>query len=309
MKKIFASILSVLAVSAVCGTSAFAAEEENVFVTIADANGDLVLAVQSITVTDVDGDGTLTINDALYTAHETYYDGGAKAGYASAETEYGKSITKLWGTEQGSGYGYYVNHKSAMSLDDPLSHDAVINAFVFTDTTNFSDTYCYFNADGISVIKDTEITLTLNAAAYDENWNPIVVPVEGATITIDGEKTDFVTDAQGMARIRLEKEGEVIISAVSDTQTLVPPACKARVVVWETTPTESTAAPTEATSATTETTAAPTTATTASSAAATTAVTETNADTSDPTNLLGIGAVAAAALGALAVTRRRNAQK
>ncbi len=301
MKKIFASILSVLAVSAVCGTSAFAAEEENVFVSIADANGDLVLAVQSITVTDADGDGTLTINDALYAAHALYYDGGAK-GYASAETEYGRSITKLWGAEQGSGYGYYINHKSALSLDDPISHDAVIDAFVFTDTTGFSDTYCYFNAEGISVTKDTEITLTLNADTYDENWNPIVVPVEGATITIDGERTEWVTDAQGMARIKLEKEGEVIISAVSDTQTLVPPACKANVVVRETTPTESTAAPTE-------TTAAPTTATTASSAAATTAATENNANTSDPTNLLGIGAVAAAALGALAVTRRRNAQK
>ena len=65
-----------------------AATDVTVLVTIADANGDLVLAMEPVTVIDIDEDGLLTINDALYCAHEEAYEGGAAAGYASAMSDY-----------------------------------------------------------------------------------------------------------------------------------------------------------------------------------------------------------------------------
>ena len=80
------------------------------------ANGGLELANSEVTVTDIDGDGALTINDALCAAHESYFKGGAAAGYASEMSDYGLMLTKLWGIENGGSYGYYV-HETVCSGD------------------------------------------------------------------------------------------------------------------------------------------------------------------------------------------------
>ena len=202
-----------------------AATEATVLVTIADASGKLVLAMEAVTVTDIDADGALTINDALYCAHETYYDGGAAAGYASAMSDYGLSLAKLWGTENGGSYGYYVNDVAAWGLADPIADNDRVNAFVYTDLTAWSDTYCYFDVVTMDAKAGDTLTLTLSAAGYDADWNPVTLPVAGATITLNGEKTDAVTDENGKATVTLSGEGTLILSAVSDTQTLVPPVC------------------------------------------------------------------------------------
>ena len=59
-----------------------AGESVSVWVTVSDAAGAMVLPYACVTVTDVDSDGALTINDALYAAHEAAYPGGAAAGYS-----------------------------------------------------------------------------------------------------------------------------------------------------------------------------------------------------------------------------------
>ncbi|MBO6231542.1 MAG: hypothetical protein J6O50_13360 [Ruminiclostridium sp.] len=226
MKKIV-SAAAVLAAMSMLSVSAFA----DVYVTISDDSGKLVVALEPTELSDADGDGKLTVNDALYNAHEALFDGGAAAGYGSESGDYGLMLTKLWGVENGGSYGYYVNNASAMSLADEINDGDTVNAFVFTDTAAFSDTYCYFDSNRIDCsdsAPDSSVTteLTLTAATFDENWAPISVPVAGATITINGEKTDFVTDENGWVSVDLPKEdGQYTVSAVSDTQTLVPPVC------------------------------------------------------------------------------------
>lgn len=256
MKKILAS-LAVL--TAMAGASALPAsaqtETAEVYVTIADAEGALAMAQESVTVTDTDSDGKLTINDALYLAHESAYSGGASAGYGTAETEYGLSLTKLWGAENGGSYGYYVNNASAMSLVDEIKSGDYINAFVYTDLTAWSDTYCFFNVNEITADEDTSFELTLSAAGYDANWNPITLPVEGAVITVGDKATEYITDSEGKAVLTVADAGEYIISAKSDTQTLVPPVCKAKInAVVETTTTVATTTAQTTTTATAKTT-------------------------------------------------------
>ncbi len=306
MKKVFASVLALLTVSAACGVSASAAQEELVYVTIADADGELALAAQPIHCTDADGDGALTVNDALYLAHEQFYTGGAEAGYGTSRTEYGLGITKLWGAEQGSSYGYYVNNQSAMSLEDPVSHASFVNAFCYTDLTAFSDTYCYFDITDVSSFVGNTQTFTLTANSYDENWNPITVPVKDAFLTIDGEKTEWKTDAQGMVTVTFDKAGEYVISAVSDTQTLVPPVCRADIVTPATEPatTTTTAAATTTTAAATTTTVAATT--TAAATTTTAAGTSSVPSTGESTGIFAVLAAAAACAGAAVITRRRD---
>ena len=225
MKK-FIAVTAALAAAASLSFTAYAADTADVYVTI--ANGSLELAQEKITVTDPDGDGALTINDALYIAHEEKYEGGAAAGYATAETEYGLSLSKLWGVENGSAYGYYLNNASAWSLTDAVKDGDCLNAFVYTDLTGWSDTYTWFDVNTAVTAENAELTLTLSAAGFDEAYNPVTLPVENAVITVNGEKTEFITDADGKVTIALAA-GDYIVSAVSDTQTLVPPVCKVAV--------------------------------------------------------------------------------
>lgn len=308
MKKTIAILTAALALNA-CAMPVSAEETTTAFVTIVDADGEIVVPAKNLHVTDTDGDGVHTIHDALYLAHEECYDGGAAAGYAASRTEYGLGITKLWGTEQGSGYGYCVNDKSAMSLEDPISHAARITAFVYTDTVNFSDTYSFFDITDISTAVGETYEFTLSANSYDENWNPIVVPVEGAVITVDGERTEWITDADGKVTVTFDKGGDLVYSAVSDSMTLVPPICLASIAgVPETTTPETTTAPETTTTASVTTAASTTTAaaTTASTTAAAAATTGTPAATGDNTGILAIGASALTCLAAAFVLRKRH---
>ncbi len=84
MKKLFSVALTLLMLIGCISLTAFAEENKtlsaDVYVTIAD-KGTLVVTQEKITVTDIDEDKTLTINDALFCAHKAKYDGGADAGY------------------------------------------------------------------------------------------------------------------------------------------------------------------------------------------------------------------------------------
>ncbi len=222
MKKNSTAILTAAMIAGALTVTASADEASvNVYVTISDGDGKLVLADKAVEVTDINGDGTFNIDEALFAAHEQNFPGGDTEGYFAYDSDYGRSLGMLWGNENGS-YGYYVNNASAMSLDNEVKNGDYINAFCYTDLTAWSDTYCYFDAH---TAEGNEFTLTLSAAGWDENYNPVTLPVEGAVITIDGEKTDFVTDAEGKVTITIDAAGSYVISAVSDTQTLVPPVC------------------------------------------------------------------------------------
>ena len=228
MKKIFAVAMATLMSLSVFNINALADTElkADVYVTISDKDGRLAITQEKITVTDIDDDNVLTINDALYAAHEAKYEGGAKAGYMAVDSEWGISLVKLWGAENGGSYGYYVNNQSAMSLVDVVKEGDYINAYVYTDLTAWTDTYCYFDKNVVTGEAGKNVGLKLLAAGYDADFNPITIPVENAVITIDGEETDYKTDKDGNVTITVASEGTYVISAVSDTQTLVPPACK-----------------------------------------------------------------------------------
>lgn len=212
------------------GVSASAADSAQVYVTVCDGNGGLAAACEKITVTDTDNDGTLTISDALYVLHEEKYEGGAAAGYGVTVTEYGPGISKLWGCESGSGYGYYVNDKAAISLADNISQGDRVAAFVYTDTVGYSDTYCYFDKSLAQLKSGESLSLKLSAAGYDENWNPVVLPVKNAVILVDGKETKYSTDESGSVTLTLDTEGSHLLSASCAGMTMVPPACRAEVL-------------------------------------------------------------------------------
>lgn len=206
-----------------CGAQEASQEAITVTVTISSA-GQLVAAQTPVTVTDMDADGALTISDALIAAHDALYEGGAEAGYAAQAGDYGLSLTKLWGVENGGSYGYGVNNITAWNLKDPVADGDYVYAFSYADLTGWSDCYSYFDTPAATA-EAGEVTLTLFYIGYDADFNPVELPVAGAAVVINGEASQYVTDEDGRATVRFDGAGTYVVSALSDTLTLVPPVC------------------------------------------------------------------------------------
>lgn len=242
MKKLL-SVLLVFTVLLSVGALTVAADDATASVTVTiAAKGDLTVAAAAVTVADSDGDGVLTVSDALYAAHEAYYEGGAAAGYnAYLHAGYGLSLGMLWGDNSGN-FGYTLNNATCRSLADAVQTGDTLAAYIYADTTYYADMYTYFDNAAVAVKAGEAFTLALLGNGYDAAWNPVTVPVAGATVTVNGEKTAFVTDADGKVTVTLDTVGDVVISAVSDAAVLVPPVCKASVTAAETVTTAAPAA-------------------------------------------------------------------
>ena len=231
MKKIFSILLILALLSGLCAMTALAdnAGDITVYVTISVA-GEIVTAAdgakaanRAVTVSDLDGSGTIDVNETLIGAHEALYAGGAEAGYASSQADWGLSIDMLWG-DTSYAFGYYVDNAMAMSLSDPVHDGGSVHAYVFADKEFYSDVYAYFDKAEAKA-ENGEVTLTLMAGSFDENWNVVFAPCAGASVTVDGAATGKVTDEEGKVTLTFAEAGSYLVSAVSDSASLVPPVC------------------------------------------------------------------------------------
>ena len=238
MKKTIATVLTLILCLSLLSTAALAADPALVMVSIS-SEGQLVAAQAPVLAEDVDEDGVVSISDALYAAHEELYEGGAEAGYSAQMTEYGLSLEKLWGVENGGSYGYYVNNASAWSLADPVADMDVIYAYSYQDLIGWSDAYSYFDTDMVMVAPGEEAAVTFYVSGWDEEWNPVSTPCAGAAIYVCQEDTlayapdaepVAVTDENGRFTLRFEEEGFYLITAAAEGMTITPPVCEILVV-------------------------------------------------------------------------------
>ena len=220
MKKFLAFLMMLLMVC----SCALAEDGVSVYVSITDAAGVLVLAYEEVAVTDIDGDGVVSIGDALTAAHIQKHENGADA-FGLVASEYGLSMTKLWGTDNGGSYGYCINDGSAWSLLDPVAQGDHVKAYAYTDLAAWSDTYSYFNVPAAEVKAGEALELVLTASGYDENFAPVSFAVEGAAISVDGSACEITTDAEGKVTLTFAAAGTYVVSASSETMTLVAPVC------------------------------------------------------------------------------------
>lgn len=234
MKRIISMLLTILLTLSMTSVISFAATDNSasaeVFVSISASKDKLDMAYVPVNVNDIDGDGVLTINDALFCAHDLAFVGGAKNGYESSFSQWGLSLVKLWGIENGGSFGYYVNNISAWSLADPVKDGDHVYAFVYADTMFFSDEYSFFAETEKTVKQGEKIEISLKKLGYNAMWELEESTVENAVITVDGKTTDVKTDSEGNAVIVITKAGTHIISAVSPDGTIITaPVCKVKV--------------------------------------------------------------------------------
>ncbi len=225
MKKIVCMIIICFVSACLLGVLAYANWEDMPTVYVTIAQGEHKLTYERMRIIDLDKDGKGSIHDLIYTVHEELLSDPASSHFEIVETEYGKTITELWDIDNGTGFGYYVNNVMGTSLDQILSENDHVYLFAYTDTVGWSDTYCFFDTNTAEVRGKELLTLTLSASVYDENWNPVVVPVANATITVDSKPTEYKTDENGRVTFPVKGSGQVSVSAISEDMTLVPPIC------------------------------------------------------------------------------------
>lgn len=163
-----------------------------------------------------------TIDGVFSALHEEYYNGESQEGYATAESNWGASITKFWGIAS-SYVGYCYDHGYAKGLTDPVSEGGYLYFWFYQDTSSWSDQYVHFEAETATVAGGQAVELRLSG---------VDGVVGGAAITVDGQPLPGrATDEAGKITLYFPKAGEYLISAVpgSEEEYFVPPLCRVTV--------------------------------------------------------------------------------
>lgn len=211
------------------------AEPKDVYVTITNA-GEICydkdqnpVIVRKINVSDKNSNGSIDIDDAFITIHE---EAGFSDGYATSEADWGLSISKLWGVENGGAYGYYVNNEIANGLMQTLENNDYLSAYVYKDASSYSDVYTYFNKETVDLKYDnTTLDFELSAYTFDPvNYTPVILPVTDATITtLEDESITAKPDENGKVSLTFEAGKTYTVVARNDEKNYVPAFCKVTV--------------------------------------------------------------------------------
>ena len=224
MKKLLSLLLSLIMIFGTLATPVLAETEDavTVFLNVSqygeflkDKSGEpLILAP-----IELSGKESYTLDDEFAALHRMHYDGEDTSGYASEEGKTGLYITKFWGDESGK-YGYRVNGgtESIMGLSHEVNDGDYIDVAIYESFYPDTENYTSFEAYAENVYVEEDLELTLNQEDFDENWNTLFSPCEGAFITVDNDVTDYTTDEDGKVSLSFESAGTYIISATKEKQ-------------------------------------------------------------------------------------------
>ena len=233
MKKRLLSLLLALTMAlSLATTGAWAADQDSIQVTVTIANqgaiavgkNNTLMARVPVTVTDRNGDGKFTYDEAMAAAHKAYYEKG-EAGFAMD----GSMCSMLWGVETKNLCFYRNNEQTGYIDGQSITANDNLVAFPYMDTAGFSDQYGFFNQGTVSVKTNEAVTLNLQGQGYNETFVMTTEPVVGAELEVyqNGtfQKLNVVTDDKGNSTISFDKAGKYIVSAQKSGIKWVPPVC------------------------------------------------------------------------------------
>ena len=184
---------------------------------LASAKDGTAAAHLSVTVVDLDGDGKLTLDEALKAAHKAYL---TAEDYIAETSDEGFVIRKFWGSEPQS-LTFFKNGKRVKTDADKTSLRAGDEIHASIDA---AAGYCKFDSAEIKAAPGEEFSLTL--ADGDG------IPLEGIQIGTWKEGvftplTGKVTDKNGEVKLVFTELGEYLLTAQGDAENaLLPPACR-----------------------------------------------------------------------------------
>ena len=187
-----------------------------------------LMAEVPVHAVDLNADGKIDIDETFKAMHETYCPGG----FGSSVGQYGLGADKLWGDTSGN-FGYYVNNQYSNGLTDEVKAGDSVKEYIYKNGIKRSDQYSWFDVNKCNAAVGKEVTLSLKAYEFDENYNPVEKAYAGATlgtVSADGTFTAFsnaVTDKDGKAAISFDKAGTYVVSAKAPEgeSVLVSPVC------------------------------------------------------------------------------------
>ena len=151
------------------------------------------------------------LDDVFKALHRVYCAQG-ETGYKSENTEYGISIVKAWGEDNGTAYGYYVNNEMAFDCSHVVHDGDEIDLFVYKDMASFSDTYTSIESAASAV--EGESLVSVKYYYFDENFALASAPLEGAEIYL------IKNDKMAATGIKTDINGECRISPAADVALL-----------------------------------------------------------------------------------------
>ncbi|HAM14956.1 MAG TPA: hypothetical protein DCP91_03675, partial [Eggerthellaceae bacterium] len=190
---------------------------------------------------ELTGKLTYTIDDALRAAHEAAYEGGAAEGYATAMTQWGLGLSKLWGDTSGN-FAYQVNYGDAevMGVTDAIPDGAAIDAYILESWYPDTENYSAFDKATATVKTGEPLELTLSDFSYDESFKMVKAPVEGAAVHVAGAAAPEgapTTDAEGKASISFDEPGTYVVTAAktkvvggAEVTAITAPVCVVTVI-------------------------------------------------------------------------------
>lgn len=237
MKKRLLSLLLALTMAlSLATTGAWAADQDSIQVTVTIANqgaiavgkNNTLMARVPVTVTDRNGDGKFTYDEAMAAAHEAYYEGG-KAGFATYEDS--GFAEKLWGLTSDDGVGGFYQNNVAIPVGpgkQAIQNGDDLTAFIYAN--KWSDKYCFFDQSTLSIKTGETVALNLQEQDYDSEGNAVDAPAANAalcTVNKEGvlEELNVTTDDKGNATFFFDQAGTYVVSAYGNEDVLVPPVC------------------------------------------------------------------------------------
>ena len=178
-----------------------AAADAAIYITVSN-RGELGMAYEEVTVSDINQDGKLSVEEALYAAHAVH-----GKGYASENG----IVTKLW-DEETTNVSFFLNHVpvSADAGAGTLHSGDYLVASIDRDLANDYDKYSRFDVLKKSVSAGSEFVLTLT----DDVGN-VLAGMEIGLWNGNGSTTmtGLTTDVNGSVALTLDQEGMYCITA------------------------------------------------------------------------------------------------
>ena len=129
------------------------------------------------------GKDSYNLDDFFKAAHGIYHPEGEE-GYLSGVSEWGLGVEKLWG-DTSYNFGYQLNGgtETVMGLEHQVENGDFIDACIYKNLYPDTEGYARFNIQKAEASVSEEIKLTLEyASGYDESWNVLYSPCEGAAV-------------------------------------------------------------------------------------------------------------------------------
>ena len=196
-----------------------------------DING-LPVAGSVVRAEDIDKNMVITYDEALVALHNTYYEGGAEAGYECS----GSWVMKLWG--YGTGNFLFFNGIEALQTGvtaSVVNDGDILYASVNSDDATYMDYFTTFDKISLNVYEGK--TETFNLSGYSGMNGGELTAIAGAEVGLweNGEfvSLDTYTDENGDVTLSFNKSGLYLVTAKGSTQQVVDGA--ASYTVMETT--------------------------------------------------------------------------